>query len=76
MFEKFTEKALQIVTGAQKLAEENGFIEIYPELILIAFTAQKSCFSTKLLTMSKISLDDIVDEAKKNLDNKKSAERP
>lgn len=71
MFEKFTEKALQIVTGAQKLAEENDFIEIYPEHILIAFTAQKSCFSTKLLTMSKISLEDVADEAIKNVENKK-----
>lgn len=72
MFEKFTEKALQIVTGAQQLALENNFAQIYPELILIAFTAQKSCFSTKLLTMSKVSLDDIVDLALKNIETKKT----
>lgn len=72
MFEKFTEKALQIVTGAQQLALENNFAQIYPELILIAFTAQKSCFSTKLLTMSKVSLDDIVDLALKNIESKKT----
>ena len=72
MFEKFTEKALQIVTGAQRLALENNYAEIYPELILIAFTAQKSCFSTKLLTMSKVSLDDIVDLALKNIENNKT----
>ena len=71
MFEKFTEKALQIVTGAQQLALENNFAQIYPELILIAFTAQKSCFSTKLLTMSKVSLDDVVDLALKNIETKK-----
>ena len=72
MFEKFTEKALQIVTGAQQLALENNFAQIYPELILIAFTAQKSCFSTKLLTMSKVSLDDVVDLALKNIETKKT----
>ncbi len=72
MFEKFTEKALQIVTGAQQLALENNFAQIYPELILIAFTAQKSCFSTKLLTMSKVSLDDVVDLALKNIESKKT----
>ncbi len=72
MFEKFTEKALQIVTGAQQLSLENNFTQIYPELILIAFTAQKSCFSTKLLTMSKISLDDVVDLALKNIETKKT----
>ena len=72
MFEKFTEKALQIVTGAQRLALENNYAEIYPELILIAFTAQKSCFSTKLLTMSKVSLDDVVDLALKNIENNKN----
>lgn len=72
MFEKFTEKALQIVTGAQRLALENNFAQIYPELILIAFTAQKSCFSTKLLTMSKVSLDDVVDLALKNIESKKT----
>jgi len=71
LFEKFTEKALQIVTGAQQLALENNFAQIYPELILIAFTAQKSCFSTKLLTMSKVSLDDVVDLALKNIETKK-----
>ena len=71
MFEKFTEKALQIVTGAQRLALENNFAEIYPELILIAFTAQTSCFSTKLLTMSKISLDNVVAKSLKNIENKK-----
>ncbi len=75
MFEKFTEKALQIVTGAQKIAQENDFAQIYPEHILIAFTAQKSCFSTKLLTMSKISLEEIVDNALKNLEDKKSAQK-
>ncbi|MBQ2871293.1 hypothetical protein IJE86_06300 [bacterium] len=75
MFEKFTEKALQIVTGAQKLAEENNFIEIYPEHILIAFIAQKSCFSTKLLSMSKISLDKVVEQAVANIENKKSTKK-
>lgn len=75
MFEKFTEKALQIVTGAQKIAQENGFAQIYPEHILIAFTAQKSCFSTKLLTMSKISLENIADNALKNLESKKNAQK-
>lgn len=75
MFEKFTEKALQIVTGAQKLAEENNFIEIYPEHILIAFIAQKSCFSTKLLSMSKISLDKVVEQAVTNIENKKSTKK-
>ena len=75
MFEKFTEKALQIVTGAQKLAEENDFIEIYPEHILIAFIAQKSCFSTKLLSMSKISLDKVVEQAVANIENKKSTKK-
>ena len=67
MFEKFTEKALQIVTGAQKVAEECGFSEVYPEHILIALTAQKNCFSTKLLTMSKISLDEISKMAFENI---------
>ena len=75
MFEKFTEKALQIVTGAQKLAEENDFIEIYPEHILIAFMAQKSCFSTKLLSMSKIPLDDVVQNALKNIESKKISKK-
>lgn len=75
MFEKFTEKALQIITGAQKLAEENNFIEIYPEHILIAFIAQKSCFSTKLLSMSKISLDKVVEQAVTNIENKKSTKK-
>lgn len=75
MFEKFTEKALQIVTGAQKIAAENNFAEIYPEHILIAFTAQKSCFSTKLLTMSKISLDEIVENALKNIEGKKISQK-
>ena len=72
MFEKFTEKALQIVTGAQKVAEECGFAEVYPEHILIAFTAQKNCFSTKLMTMAKISLDDVSRMAFENLQNKKN----
>ncbi len=75
MFEKFTEKALQIVTGAKKIAEENDFEKIYPEHILIAFTAQKSCFSTKLLTMSKISLEAVADSAIKNLETKKTIKK-
>lgn len=76
MFEKFTEKALQIVTTAQKNAETNGCAEIYPEHILIAFTTQKNCFSTKLLTMSKISLEAIEEMALKNIENRKSSNKP
>ncbi len=75
MFEKFTEKALQIVTTAQKLAEDNSFTEIYPELILAAFTTQKSCFSTKLLTLSKISLDEVQKCALENIQSKKSSKK-
>lgn len=72
MFEKFTEKALNIITTAQKTAEENGFSEIYPEHILAAFTSQKNCFSTKLLTLSKISLDNIKIAAAESISGKKS----
>ena len=75
MFEKFTEKALQIVTTAQKIAEDNSFPEIYPELMLIAFTTQKNCFSSKLLSLSKISFDDITENAFKNIENKKSSKK-
>lgn len=72
MFEKFTEKALHIVTTAQKKAEENEFSEIYPEHILMAFTEQKNCFSTKLITMSKVSLEEINKLAEINLKEEKS----
>lgn len=63
------------MTTAQKLAEDNSFTEIYPELILAAFTTQKSCFSTKLLTLSKISLDEVQKCALENIQSKKSSKK-
>lgn len=71
MFEKFTEKALEIVTLAQKTAQEEGFAEILPEHLLIALSRHKNCFSTKMLSLSRISLDSVEKLAQEKIAPKK-----
>lgn len=57
MFEKFTEKAIEVVKSAQINAIELNHEKIYPEHLLIALSSQKSGMVTKLLAMADLTFE-------------------
>ena len=71
MFEKFTEKAVNIVTVAQEKAIEMSHCEVFPEHLLLGIMAQKTCLSTKLLSFSGVKQDKLYLLIEKALSDKK-----
>ena len=59
MFEKFTEKSINIMTTAQKIAFDMKCNFIEPAHILLAILAQKKLLLTKILSFSYITKDEI-----------------
>ena len=66
MFEKFTEKAVEVVKASQIAAIESNHEKIYPEHLLIGLANQKSGMVTKLFSVYKLTLEDL----KKAIENK------
>lgn len=73
MFEKFTEKAVNILTVAQEQAVSMGHGELCPEHLLLGILAQKTCLSTKLLSFSGVKFDRLYVLIDESLKDKKKA---
>lgn len=75
MFEKFTEKAINVVTEAQEQAKLMNNAYVQPEHLLLAIAKQAKGISLKLFKINKITFEDL----KKEVENKlrfEKAKRP
>ena len=62
MFERFTEKAVNTVSEAQRFAKELKSLEIYPEHLLLALVSEAKGVSLKLFRMYNVTFDKMQDE--------------
>lgn len=58
MFERFTEKAINIIEIAQKEASDSNTFMIYPEFILLGVLQIKSNICSRMLVYSGMNVDD------------------
>lgn len=65
MFERFTEKAVNVVSEAQRLAREMKCSEVCPEHLLLALAEEAKGVSLKIFRMYNISLEALRDEVEK-----------
>lgn len=65
MFEKFTEKAVNVVSEAQRYAKELKCSEVYPEHVLLALVSEARGVSLKLFRMFDITTDLVKEEVAK-----------
>ena len=75
MFEKFTEKAINVVSEAQRFAKELRCSEVYPEHVLLALVSEAKGVSLKLFRMFDMTSDEVMTEvAKYSITTSKSPE--
>lgn len=72
MFERFTEKAINVVSEAQRLAKELKGSEVLPEHLLLALVSEAKGVSLKLFRMYNITFDAMQEEVLKHLSDRKS----
>lgn len=65
MFEKFTEKAINVVSSSQELAKKLGLKKVSTELLLLALFDEAKGISLKIFKSYDITRDKLVDELKK-----------
>lgn len=65
MFERFTERAVNVVYEAQKLAKEKGCSEVNPELLLLALVNEAKGVSLKLFRMYGVNSEAVEKEVNK-----------
>lgn len=75
MFEKFTEKAIDVVKSAQIYAIEYNHEKIYPEHLLLSLLNDLNSIIVKTLTLNKINIDDLKKDIE-NLLNKRAVVKP
>ena len=75
MFEKFTEKAIDIVKTAQIYAIEFNHEKIYPEHLLLALLNDTNSIIVKTFSVHKIQIDDLKKEIEELL-NKRAVVKP
>jgi ATP-dependent Clp protease ATP-binding subunit ClpA len=68
MFERFTEKAVNAVSEAQRFAKELKSLEIYPEHLLLALVSEAKGVSLKLFRMSNLTLEALLGEVNSYLE--------
>ena len=66
MFEKFTEKAINVVSKSQQIAKDMGATEVRPEHLLLALYDEAKGISLKIFKSYNISYEELYDEVKKN----------
>lgn len=72
MFEKFTEKAINVVTEAQNLAKQMQNAYVQPEHLLLAIVEQSKGVSLKLFRVSNITFEELKKVVDKRLRFEKS----
>lgn len=65
MFERFTEKAINVVSTSQKLAKENGAAKVAPEHLLLALFDEAKGISLKIFKSYDITHEKLEKELKK-----------
>ena len=65
MFERFTEKAVNVVIESQRLAREMGSSEVVPEELLLALVNEAKGISSKLFRMYGVDSENIKNEVEK-----------
>lgn len=65
MFEKFTEKAINVVSSSQESAKKLGLKKVSPELLLLALFDEAKGISLKIFKSYDITREKLVDELKK-----------
>jgi ATP-dependent Clp protease ATP-binding subunit ClpA len=75
MFEKFTEKAINVITEAQAQAKIMQNASVQPEHLLLAIVKQAKGISLKLFKNSKITVEDIKAEVENKLRFEKSPKK-
>lgn len=65
MFERFTEKAINVVSEAQRFAKELGCAEVCPELLFLALVSEARGVSLKLFRMYKLTVENVQPEVLK-----------
>ena len=63
MFERFTEKAVNVVSEAQNLAKISGCAEVLPEHLLLALVKEAKGVSLKIFRMYNVSYEAMAEEA-------------
>ena len=71
--QKFTQKSIEAVNDCEKLAYDYGNQEIEQEHLLVALLEQEDGLIAKLIEKMEINLAHFTENAKKKLDNAKSA---
>ena len=64
MFEKFTEKAINVVSSSQESAKKLGLKKVSPELLLLALFDEAKGISLKIFKSYDITREKLVDELK------------
>ncbi len=65
MFEKFTEKAINVVSSSQKTAKEMGLKKVSPEILLLSLFDEAKGIAQKFFTSYDITREKLADEIKK-----------
>lgn len=65
MFEKFTEKAINVVSSSQESAKKLGLKKVSPELLLLALFDEAKGISLKIFKSYDITREKLVDELNK-----------
>lgn len=65
MFERFTERAVNVVSESQKLAQEMNCAEVMPEHLLLALVKEAKGVSLKLFRMYNVTFDAMQKEVEK-----------
>ena len=65
MFEKFTEKAINVVSSSQESAKKLGLKKVCPELLLLALFDEAKGISLKIFKSYNITREKLVEELKK-----------
>lgn len=74
MFERFTEKAVNAVSEAQRLAKELNSSEVQPEHLLLALVSEARGVSLKLFRMYNVSVERVKEQVEKLTQNTTSAQ--
>lgn len=75
MFEKFTQKALDIVINAQVQAAETGADKVYSEHILIGLAASLKGVQAKLMGVYNINIDELTKKIDEKINLKKGEKK-
>ena len=65
MFERFTERAINVVSESQKIAKDMGCSEVVPEHLLLGLISEARGVSLKLFRMYGVTSEKIQDEIEK-----------